>query len=210
MGALVVIPLSSNEYQQYREPLKVFLKGSKKKKLELQTQHPELFKLFSTVWNVRERHMIKGYPTQYVFYLCCCFKKDCCHPLCQQKVDYRIENELWFPNGPPVSTTPLPFPDNSRPWNSQSCLGFCAGHFLAPAESLTSAFMPMDPRSTTISEKFKNRCLNSEELAPMVLLPEPEVKIWFEHLQTVSDNRKKGAQKASETRKEQRKVTTEV
>ncbi len=35
----------------------------------------------------------------------------------------------------------------------------------------------------------------------MVLLPEPEVKIWFEHLQTVSDNRKKCAQKASETRR---------
>ncbi len=40
---------NSNKYQQYREPLKVFLKGSKKKKLELQTQRPGLFKLFSTV-----------------------------------------------------------------------------------------------------------------------------------------------------------------
>jgi hypothetical protein len=39
------------------------------------------------------------------------------------------------------------------------------------------------------------------EIAKQVLLPTEEVNIWLKHLETVSNNRKKGAQKAAQTRK---------
>ena len=39
------------------------------------------------------------------------------------------------------------------------------------------------------------------EIAKKVLLPTEEVNIWLKHLETVSNNRKKGAQKAAQTRK---------
>ena len=39
------------------------------------------------------------------------------------------------------------------------------------------------------------------EITKKVLLPTEEVNIWLKHLETVTKNRKKGAQKAAETRK---------
>ena len=40
-----------------------------------------------------------------------------------------------------------------------------------------------------------------QEIAKNVLLSPDEVKMWLDHLQTVRDNRRRGAQKAAETRK---------
>ena len=93
----------SKQYQEYREPLRTFLKGSKRKKCELQSQQPSLFKLFEQVWNLQERHMVKGYLQQYVYQLCCCFQEDCCHPLCKKRVGFSIEEVKWFP---PVNRIP--------------------------------------------------------------------------------------------------------
>ena len=51
---------------------------------------------------------------------------------------------------------------------------------------------------------FYNRSPSESEikaLAKSVLLPEEEVKIWVDHLETVAANRKRGAAKAAATRR---------
>lgn len=43
----------------------------------------------------------------------------------------------WFPNGPKVSTIPLPIRNSAHPWGSSNCSKcprFCAGHYLGPEE----------------------------------------------------------------------------
>ena len=69
----------------------------------LSQEHPDLYKFFNEVWELCSQHMIKGYPHQYVFYLCCCFKDGCIHPLCKQKVGSTIEEYKWYTDGPPVN-----------------------------------------------------------------------------------------------------------
>ena len=152
--------------------------------------------------------MIRGYPAQYVYHLCCCFQDDCCHPLCKEKVGFNIEEVTWFAGGPPVNKIPLPVPDPSRPWGDQNCPTckvFCAGHYLKPVESLQSASVPCEPPSSVIQGFFKQShgtmITDNGNLAKQVLLPTEEVNIWLKHLQTVSNNRKKGAQKAVQTRR---------
>ena len=64
----------SQQQQGYRENIKIFLKGSKKKKEELKRTHADIYNLFESVWDMRERHLIKGYPKQYIYFLVCCFQ----------------------------------------------------------------------------------------------------------------------------------------
>ena len=45
-----------------------------------------------------------------------------------------------------------------------------------------------------------------EEAAQKTLLP-PEVRMWFDHLKTVSENRKRGARKAAETRRQKQRTS---
>lgn len=75
----------STELQKKRTKLMTFLKGSQKKKDELFSDDPELFKYFQQVWSVRENHMHLGLPMQYIFLLMCCFKQNCYHPICQEE-----------------------------------------------------------------------------------------------------------------------------
>ena len=155
-------------YQDYREPLRTFLKGSKRKKCELQSQQPSLFKLFEQVWKLRERHMVKGYPQQYqyVYQLCCCFQKDCCHPLCKERVGFNIEEVKWFPDGPPVNRIPLPVADPNRIWGDQNCStckGSCSGHYLKPIESLQCGSLPCEPTSSVIQSIFKQRAVVTDD-----------------------------------------------
>jgi hypothetical protein len=56
----------SQQYQLYHENINIFLKGCKKKKQELKQTHKDMYKLFEFVWDIRERHLIKGYPKQYI------------------------------------------------------------------------------------------------------------------------------------------------
>lgn len=69
----------SSQDQVTRSKL-LFLKGSKKQKLKMQQENPELY---SSVWEVRNSHMIHGFPPHYMFLLYCCFKKNCFHPCCK-------------------------------------------------------------------------------------------------------------------------------
>ena len=66
----------------------------------------------------------------------------------------------------------------------------------------TVTFNP--PPSAVILEASKAGTLNEsniENLARKVLLPVEDVKVWLRHLMIVSENRKKGAQKAAMTRR---------
>ena len=70
----------------YREQLKIFLKGSKQSKIKLKQQLPQLYTEFESVWEIRSRHVVKGLPQQYIFYLLACFDIECPHPICQKYI----------------------------------------------------------------------------------------------------------------------------
>ena len=76
-------PCGSTDEQSFRSQLLIFLKGSKKQKLQLQLDYPELFAHFQVVWKVRNDYLIHELPSQYIFYLVCCYKQNCIHPCCQ-------------------------------------------------------------------------------------------------------------------------------
>lgn len=59
------------------------LTGTKKDKAELEKSDPTLYKYFIEVWKIRNNHMGKTLPTNYVFLLRCCGMSECPHPLCQ-------------------------------------------------------------------------------------------------------------------------------
>ena len=122
--------------------------------------------------------------------------------MCHKYAGSRRSDFTWFPGGPSLDQLPLPDADPDRPPGSQcsECSGYCHGHYLKPAESLqVGCFTP--PPSSVISRAYKDAQLDVTELARVVMLPEEEVDIWLKHLQTVSDNRKRGASKAAETRR---------
>ena len=202
--------VNSESFQSYREHLRVFLKGSKKSKLGLKQSHPDVYQHLSDVWSVRQRHLVPGYPSQYVYFLRCCLDSTCIHPLCQRLTGHDLNQYKWFPGGPSVCTIPMPVPDPARPWNGacSDCKQFCAGHYLKPMEALqTTGFS--HPPSMVILQTSKAGVLTNgsdiEDVARQVLLPKEEVNIWLTHLRTVSENRRKGAQKAAETRRSKKR-----
>ena len=73
----------TDDRQGKRDLLNIFLKGSQVAKDTLQRDHPELFSYFEEIWSVRNRHIVQGLPSQYMFFLRCCFQKDCMHARCQ-------------------------------------------------------------------------------------------------------------------------------
>ena len=195
----------SSELQNRRERLLKFLKGSQKEKVKLQKENPEEYSSFERVWSVREQHMVKNVPSQYVFFLLPCYK--CPHPACQKG---KPEQEpTWFENGPPISYLPFPVPDTKRSWGSEGCdhcTGFCSGHYLKPEEAyLQHSQCVSEPPSQILLKLHKSveRSVPEETVlakAKKVQLPMSEVKFWLQHLDTIQENRKKGAQKALETR----------
>ena len=48
----------------------IFLKGSKEAKMTRKQKEPEQYSYFQSVWDIRSRHMITGFPLQYVFHAC--------------------------------------------------------------------------------------------------------------------------------------------
>ena len=144
-----------------------------------------------------------------MFFLKCCQKSDCPHPLCCQQSN--LEEQTWFPGGPPLSYIPIPIPDPARPWGSTNCTqckGVCHGHFLSPQEAVGSTLPRMiNPPSQLIKEAFnalKGQAPSDiflQQVASRCLLPTDEVHIWFIHLADVQKNRKRGAEKATATRR---------
>lgn len=199
-----------------RAKLLVFQKSSKK----LKETDPDIYEEFEKVWAVRNRHMVMGLPSQYVFFLCCCYKSECCHPLCRKGKPEELP--CWFPGGPAIDFFPLPVPDISRPWGSSDCSDCksgCYGHFLKQdkclkniSEASTVMSIPPPQAIKEFLQPLRRPPLESEieTLCRSVLLSEQDVKYWIEHLETVSQNRKRGAVKAAAKRqKSTRKSTVE-
>ena len=200
----------STEKQKTRLFILQFLKGSKKQKESLKKKMPLLYAYCEKVWNVRNSHMTTGLPPQYIFSLSCsnCVKEDCPHSVCQGE---RCVVPTWYKDGPSINYLPLPVPDVMRPWGSLECAeckGKCYGHFLKPKDALVSSSLPMSkPPSAILDGFYKNLKGGSpseselNEVAKQTLLSPDEVKIWIAHLDDVARNRRRGAQKAAETRK---------
>ena len=202
--------MESDELQSERNDLLIFLKGTATQKKDLQKSHPDVVAKFEKIITVQKNHHVIGMPSQYCFYLLCCFKPDCPHPLCsQQDVLKDTLPQTWYPEGPPLTYIPLPKIDPSRPWGNDSCTecnGFCSGHYLRPPDSFSSLVNPVDPPSTVIKAAFiaSGGTISEHELrrlARSTLLTEEEVRWWWDHLVTIDRNRKEGAKKAAETRK---------
>ena len=190
----------STEMQKLRESLIVYLKGTKVNQEKLKTEQRDLYDYFQKIWELRNRHLIhKDIPLQYLFFLVCCFQPGCCHPICKAH-ENKPELPSWFEGGPSVSYLPLPIPDPDRSWgasNCPDCNGVCSGHYLKPEKALQSSHPAMvQPPSVILKLEFaklKGTSPSSsfiENVARKVLLSPAEVSMWFDHLQTVSDNRK--------------------
>ena len=65
-----------------RKELLIFLKGSKKAKEELKRNNPTLYNFYKQVWDTRNNHLDESLPLKYVFFLKCCARNGCPHPLC--------------------------------------------------------------------------------------------------------------------------------
>lgn len=198
--------------QSRRDNLLVFLKGSKKQKAVLKKEQPTLYKYFEEVWMVRNSHMIKGLPSQYIFALLPCYKEDCSHQLCQKE-----EGRRWYENGPPLSYIPFPIPDQRRPWGSEDCTecqSFCVEHFLSPEEHIQhisehgTGDCHFSPPSVVIKSEFSKRARQGQtmdestitNMAKITLLSKEEVQMWVDHLSCLEEHRRAGAKKAAKTR----------
>ena len=210
---------NSKEQQRIREKLQIFLKGSQKRKHELQQEIHDLYAWFESVWATRNRHMVPDLPSQYIFLLICCYREDCDHPLCKEgKPDLEC---TWYPGGPPLTHLPLPLPDPDRPWGNPSCTtckGFCAGHYRSSVPTDTTDSVALcatsHPPSSMLKElfnKLQGRPITDQfvhDAAKEVLLTPEQVRIWLEHLSTVLQNRRRGAAKAAATRRAKRAKNT--
>ena len=98
---------------EVRDSLLTFLKGSKTAKDTLHQGKPKLYARFQSVWNVCQKHMVKGLPSQYILMLTCCFDEGCSHPRCRKG----RPNEMprWYKDGPAITHLPLPVVDVERP-----------------------------------------------------------------------------------------------
>ena len=202
----------STEQQETREKLLIFLKGSVTKKKLLQTENPTLYSEFQLIWNIRANHMVPGLP-YCMYFLLCCYKKDCPHPRCQAGPP--LNSLTWYPGGPLISNLPFPVPDPQRPWGSttcSSCAGVCSGHYTTSlVDVLDSQAVSMVPKPPSAVLKRLFSSSNGqvsdemvENAAREVLLPPEE---WLDHLQTVMENRRRGARKAAATRKAKQSQT---
>ena len=153
--------------------------------------------------------MVCGLPS-YVFFLLCCYKENCPHPQCQAGPP--SITPTWYPGGPPISHLPLPVPDPERPWGNNtcsSCVAPCSGHYktilVDVRDSLALSNVPRPP-SAVLKRLFSssNGVISDtmmDSASKEVLLPCEECQIWLSHLQTVMENRRRGAKKAAATRK---------
>lgn len=198
---------NSELYQDISSSLEVFLKGPAKKQVELQASQPALYEEFKRVWDIRDRHMIKGLPQSYIFFLRCCCQPECSHPRCRSIGS--LNGYTWYPSGPPITHLPFVIPDSDRPWGNPACCeckNFCAGHYstiIVDTSQQKSLDKLMMPPSLILKKKFSKKSISDdflEETAKTVLLTKEEVGIWFNHLSEIAKNRRRGAIKAARTR----------
>ena len=166
----------------YREHLKTFLKGSKKKKKRFYIKDTQnCINYLRTFGNCGSSTWSRA-----TLHLCCCFRHACTHPLCQQNVQsflhlsykksipsstiryflsmyvhctiFSIGNYNWYEGGPSVDNLLLPVPDLKRPWGDTNChdyKGTCTGHYLKPAEILNSSHQTFSLPPSVANQKFQ-------------------------------------------------------
>ena len=210
----------AGDHREVRDSLLTFLKGSKTAKDTLHREKPQLYARFQSVWNVRQKHMVKGLPSQYIFMLTCCFDEECPHPVCQKGMPSEMPG--WYKNGPAITHLPLPMVDVDRPWGNTSCStckGFCAGHYRVEMVDTTdqSAMKSLAPPPSLILKSDFSKLSTYppsetfvKEEAEKVLLTPDDTRIWMDHLNTVLLNRKRGAAKAAATRRAKKSVQEPV
>ena len=60
---------NSTTHQELRGKVIQFLKGTKQQKRNLQQQYPEAYSYIEGVWAIRNAHMTRDVPLQYLFHL---------------------------------------------------------------------------------------------------------------------------------------------
>ena len=201
----------SSSYQRENDLVVKYLKGTVAGKAKLEKVHPDEIEKIKKIWDLRKRHLKKNVPSKYIYCLNCCYKTGCIHPLCQAGAP--SQTYKWYTNGPPLSFLPLPAPDPEKPfgWNEcEDCEERCSGHYYK-IENLWEKVSKgnhtqVEPPSQVILDEYnRHHDIPDEskllEIAGKVLLPFVETKIWFDHLKTVEENRKKGVAKAAATRR---------
>lgn len=121
----------------------------------------------------------------------------------------------WYPGGPLITMLTLPFPDSRRYWGNEArstCTGSCSGHYSNVLVDVTRlnclATSPSLPPSIVLKDYFTSQTsipdIEVQRIAKEVLLPIEDVSFWVEHLRSITENRKRGAAKAAETRRKKR------
>ena len=87
-----IIPRAdSSKRQVLWSLLFTFLKGRQQiSELKLKEQHPEACLFFTSVWSVRNRHIMPTLPEQYVFFLRCYLPPGYLHPIYLKAQDDRL------------------------------------------------------------------------------------------------------------------------
>ena len=99
--------VSRNNHER-RDHLLTFLQGSKKNQLLFKKNYPDEYKYFTKVWDVRNNHMVKDLPDNYIFILLPCYQKKCPPPRCRDGKP--SSPPVWFEGVPSLTTIPLPIP----------------------------------------------------------------------------------------------------
>lgn len=207
----------SNMHQERRPRLLTFLRGSKKEIKCLQKSHPDDYIYFSKIWKLRQRHMVVGLPTNYLFMLLPCYQSECSHPLCVKGKP--ASEATWYPGGPPLSFLPLPIKDPELPWGGScdKCTGACSGHYLKPEDHIkwveekgTAACEKVPPRAkienlVKTGEKVSQEV--AEELSKSNLLSREDTEICVEHFVSICERRKRNKEKR---RKNKQRAVTET
>ena len=123
-----------------------------------------------------------------------------------------------YPGGPSLTHLPLPVLDPERPWGNTccpTCKPLCMGHY--KEKHFTDIFNPDDlklvarPPSIVLKEIFSQQSTDAlmtedfiQQVSKKVLLSCSEVRMWFEHLKVINENRNRGAAKAAATRRAKR------
>ena len=121
----------NTDLQHEQVAVKTFLSGTRKEKELLTSEDSELCAKLNSALELLKMHMMSSLPSQYLFYLRCCYQPDCIHPVCRAE---KPQERLWYSDSPPLSFLPLPTPDPANPYGNmcQECERFCMGHYLSP------------------------------------------------------------------------------
>ena len=97
--------------QEKRTHLLQYLKGSLEQKQKLRVLQSDLYAHFERIRDIKLCHSVKNIPIQYLFYLVCCMKSSCSHPVCKEESD---NLPTWFNGSPSIAYLPLPIPNPEK------------------------------------------------------------------------------------------------